>query len=88
MATYPVSPEQIMSRAKQLNLGFLYPRPAVCFLEQTTSSITLSLFHNSTTPVDHQVSKVSLLLSVKKTHDLNERNGEHLYEDKVQHTLL
>lgn len=94
MATYPVSSQQIMNRAKQLNLGFLYPRPAVNWRaeEQTTSSITLSLFHNSTIPVDHQVSiasKVSLLLSVKKPHDLNERNGECLYEDKeVQHTLL
>lgn len=81
-----------MSRAEKLYLGFLCPRPAVCFLEQTTSSITLSLFHSSTIPVDHQVSivsKVSLLTPVKKPHDLNKRNGEHLHEDnEVQHILL
>lgn len=41
MATYPVSSQKIMSRAKKLNLGFLCPRPAVCFLEQTASAIPL-----------------------------------------------
>lgn len=94
MATYPVSSEQIMRRAKKLHVGFLCPRPAVSFLEQATSSTALSLFHSSIVPVDHQVSivsKVSLLMSVKKTSSFEWEKWwtSYLYEDnKGQHTLL